>query len=190
VILDTINDKSKVEQEDHIKIQETIQQRVTEKSNQSKQRQMKVTNRQGHADRHFAQGDWVLLRRDCLRLPKVSKWSQPWLGPYLVVETPSPATLRVDLPSTYKVNPIVNVENAKKVDWNGAPGETIRGDEANDEEELRAETDNSHETPTERPKRSTAGKHPRDKENIWVSQIQGGGECNGLKQYEEYSVSS
>ena len=73
------------------------------------------------------------------------------------------------------MNPIVNVENAKKVEWSDAGEETS---ETQDEQAGTSVTDTIQETPPGRPKRNTAGQHSRDKEGIWVSQIQSGGECN------------
>ena len=65
-------------------------------------------------DVQFAAGDEVLLDTEHTPLPSRSLLSPRWMGPFKVLARTAPNTYRLDIPSTWRVFPELNVERLRR----------------------------------------------------------------------------
>jgi hypothetical protein len=64
-------------------------------------------------DRQFQVGDQVLLSTKDLNIKDSSKLNAKWVGPFKVLEIVSPLALRLELPTTMKIHPVIHVSRLK-----------------------------------------------------------------------------
>ena len=79
---------------------------------QAQERQKKFAD-QRRQDHVFKSGDNVMLSSANLNIPGGSKFTARWLGPFKVLDVISPVALRLALPSTMKIHPVIHVSRLK-----------------------------------------------------------------------------
>jgi transposase InsO family protein len=77
---------------------------------QERMKQQAVTSAVGPA---VGVGDLVLLNTSSYTGMRTSKLHAPFIGPFRVLATPSPATLTLELPAHIRIHPTVNVDRVK-----------------------------------------------------------------------------
>ena len=72
------------------------------------------TNRHCSDALAYAVGDQVWLSTDNLRLPRASrKLSERWLGPYSITKLVGTNTIKLRLPCSMRIHPVVNISHVK-----------------------------------------------------------------------------
>ena len=61
----------------------------------------------------FSIGDKVWLSTSNLRIPDANKFTSKWIGPFEIKQVVSPLAMRLELPSTMRLHPVIHVSRLK-----------------------------------------------------------------------------